>query len=82
MKKVTIQDIAKEMGLSRNTVAKAFNDGKVSKETRRAVIQKAWEMGYTKLDESMLEELEEGNKKKNRGTLLVLMNKTESLFFF
>lgn len=81
MKRVTIQDIAKEMGLSRNTVAKAFNDGKVSKETRRAVLQKAWEMGYTKLDESMLEELEERGKKKNRGTLLVLMNRIESLFF-
>ena len=27
MKKVTIQDIAAEMGLSRNTVAKALNGG-------------------------------------------------------
>lgn len=81
MKKVTIQDIAKEMGLSRNTVAKAFNQGNVSKETRRAVIQKAWEMGYTKLDDAALEELEGQGKKRNRGTLLVIMKRTESLFF-
>lgn len=81
MKRVTIQDIAKEMGLSRNTVAKAFNNGKITKETKRAVIQKAWEMGYAKLDDSLLDELEENPKRKNRGTVLILMNKTESLFF-
>ena len=50
MKKVTIQDIAKEMGLSRNTVAKALSNGVVAPETRNAVIQKAWQMGYAKLD--------------------------------
>ncbi len=50
MKKVTIQDIAAEMGLSRNTVAKALNGGLVSPQTRHAVVQKAWQMGYTKLD--------------------------------
>ncbi|MDE6364362.1 MAG: LacI family DNA-binding transcriptional regulator, partial [Lachnospiraceae bacterium] len=54
MKKVTIQDIAAEMGLSRNTVAKALNGGLVSPQTRHAVVQKAWQMGYTKLDDKLV----------------------------
>ena len=57
MKRVTIKDIADEMGLSRNTVTKALNGALVSKQTRQAVVQKAWQMGYTKLDESLLEEV-------------------------
>ena len=56
MKRVTIQDIAKEMGLSRNTVAKALSNGNVSPETRQAVVQKACQMGYAKLDDALVEE--------------------------
>lgn len=46
-KKVTIQDIADELGLSRNTVSKAINntDG-ISDSTRQKILQKAVEMGY------------------------------------
>ena len=57
MKKVTIQDIAAQMGLSRNTVAKALNGGLVSPQTKQAVVQKAWQMGYAKLDKNLLEEV-------------------------
>lgn len=49
MQKVTIQDIAAALGLSRNTVAKAFNGGRIAPETRRAIIRKAKEMGYRTL---------------------------------
>ena len=47
MKKVTIQDIADELGISRNTVSKAINnaDG-LAKATRERILQKAIEMGY------------------------------------
>ena len=47
MKKVTIQDIADELGISRNTVSKAINnaDG-LSETTRKKILQKAAEMGY------------------------------------
>lgn len=65
MKRVTIQDIAKEMGLSRNTVAKALSNGNVSPETRQAVVQKACQMGYAKLDDALVEEVMH-QKKKNR----------------
>ena len=46
-KKVTIQDIADALGLSRNTVSKALNNtGVLAAETRQRVLEKAAEMGY------------------------------------
>ena len=47
MKRVTIQDIADELGISRNTVSKAINnaDG-LAPATRERIIEKAIEMGY------------------------------------
>ena len=47
MKKVTIQDIADALGVSRNTVSKAINnsDG-LAEGTREKILQKAVEMGY------------------------------------
>ena len=46
-KKVTIQDIADALNLSRNTVSKAINnsDG-LAESTRETILQKAVEMGY------------------------------------
>ena len=45
--KVTIQDIADALGLSRNTVSKAINNtGVLAESTREKVLQKAMEMGY------------------------------------
>ena len=47
MKKVTIQDIADNLGISRNTVSKAINnaDG-LAEATRERILLKATEMGY------------------------------------
>ncbi len=47
MKKVTLQDIADELNISRNTVSKAINnsDG-IAASTRDKILQKAVEMGY------------------------------------
>lgn len=45
--RVTIQDIADELGISRNTVSKAINNtGVLSESTRSRVLAKAVEMGY------------------------------------
>lgn len=45
--KVTIQDIATELGLSRNTVSKALNNtGVLADATKDKILQKATEMGY------------------------------------
>lgn len=46
-KKVTIQDIADELGVSRNTVSKAINNcAGLADATREKILQKAVEMGY------------------------------------
>ena len=46
-KKVTIQDIADELGVSRNTVSKAINNSEgLAEATRDRILQKAVEMGY------------------------------------
>lgn len=45
--RVTIQDIADALGLSRNTVSKAINNtGSIAESTRNAVLKKAAELGY------------------------------------
>lgn len=81
MKKVTIQDIAAEMGLSRNTVAKALNGGLVSPQTKQAVVQKAWQMGYAKLDDKLLNEVKNTYRRSNTGTIMVLFNHMQSTFW-
>ena len=56
LKRVTIQDIADACGLSRNTVSKVFNNrGAVPEATKKAVIQKAQELGYYQLPEEAME---------------------------
>ena len=46
-KKVTIQNIADALGISRNTVSKAINNSEgIADSTRDLVLQKATEMGY------------------------------------
>lgn len=48
-KKVTIKDIADELGISRNTVSRAINGtGSISDEMKDKVFQKAAEIGYHK----------------------------------
>ena len=48
--RVTIQDIADELGVSRNTVSKAINNtGILADTTRERVLKKAIEMGYKQI---------------------------------
>lgn len=57
MKKVTtIKDIAEQLNLSRNTVAKALNGQYVPERTRIAVLNKAKEMNYKSLNYRPAEE--------------------------
>lgn len=49
-KKITIQDIADTLGLSRNTVSKALNNtGVLAEDTRQKILEKAAEMGYRRV---------------------------------
>ncbi|WP_431896044.1 LacI family DNA-binding transcriptional regulator [Nonomuraea sp. bgisy101] len=46
-RRVTIDDVARSAGVSRQTVSRAINDkGEIDPETRRRVLQVAQEMGY------------------------------------
>ena len=46
-KKITIQDIADALGVSRNTVSKAINNSEgLAEATRERILRKAVEMGY------------------------------------
>jgi LacI family transcriptional regulator len=55
-KRVTVQQIADELGLSRNTVSKVINNKKVPEKTQKLVIEKAVELGYKGFN--MLKEVE------------------------
>ena len=46
---VTIKDIAEQLNLSRNTVAKALNGKYVPEATRERVLNKAIELNYKSL---------------------------------
>ena len=82
IKKVTIQDIAEELQLSRNTVAKALtNSNVVAYDTRMAVIKKAWEMGYQKMDATMLEEYDLIDSSEKKRTVIILARNEMSLFW-
>lgn len=80
MGRVTIQEIAKEMGMSRNTVAKALkNDEAVARSTREKVLAKAHEMGYAKIAPGILEEVQKkpGNSRGAVPRVVILMNNYE-----
>ena len=48
--RVTMQDIADALGLSRNTVSKAINNtGVIAENTKELILRKAAEMGYRNL---------------------------------
>lgn len=81
MKRITIQDIAKKLELSRNTVAKALNGGKVSNAIKLTVIQKAYEMGYEKLDSALVEEAKKISSMNIGGTILVINKRVNSDFW-
>lgn len=54
-KKVSLEDVAKEVGLSRATVSKIINNKEgVAPETRKKVIQALLRSGYKKIDYSLL----------------------------
>lgn len=58
MAKVTIQEIAKRLGMSRNTVAKAFqNDPCVADNTKIQIIETAVGMGYDKIDPDIVAQI-------------------------
>ena len=71
--RVTIQDIADELGLSRNTVSKAINNtGVLAEATRQRVLAKAIEMGYKQFTYLDMTSLKEETDKKESGEIALL----------
>lgn len=66
---ITIQMIADELKLSRNTVSKALNNRHVSKETKELVINKAKELGYKGFG------YQKAEKKEKKTNILLLAGK-------
>jgi len=82
MKRVTIKDVADKLNLSRNTVSKALkNSDVVAYETRYLVIETAYEMGYTKLHNNMLDTFNIEQNKKSEKTILVIARRELSTFW-
>lgn len=76
MKKVTIQDIADALGVSRNTVSKAINnsDG-LADATRERILQKAVEMGYKQfsyISTSQRESVRADQESQEKGEIALL----------
>ena len=82
IKKVTIQDIAAGLSLSRNTVAKALNNSEtVAYDTRQMVIKKAWEMGYQKMSPSILDEFKLAENPAGNKAVIILAKRELSVFW-
>ena len=75
IKKVTIQDIADELGISRNTVSKAINNAEgLAEATRERILKKAVEMGYKQfsyIKAQRQDDLEQ--ESKNKGEIALLL---------
>lgn len=77
--RVTLQDIADALGISRNTVSKAINNtGVIADATRTQVLKKAQEMGYKQFAYMTLPEEEKPRESASPGPL----EKSEISLFF
>ncbi|HOJ44856.1 MAG TPA: LacI family DNA-binding transcriptional regulator [Bacilli bacterium] len=77
-KAIRIIDIANELGMSRNTVAKALNGNRVPDQTRQSVFEKAAELGYKGLGSSQLET----TYLRNQKILILTSHPLSNLSFF
>ncbi len=74
--KVTIQDIADELGLSRNTVSKAINNtGSISESTRDRILRKAVEMGYKQFSYLQAQKETDNAESECKGEIALLTTK-------
>lgn len=73
-KRVTIKDIARELGTNSSTVSRALNDSPlISQKTKTLVQQKAREMGY--LADPVARQLREG-RSRTIGMIVPMINRT------
>ena len=73
--KCTIKQLAEELNLSRNTVAKAIkNSNEVSSKTKQLVLNKARELNYNNINKELFSDLGEVTSPSNvnNGSILFL----------
>lgn len=75
---ISMQDIADALGLSRNTVSKAFNNQHLPEQTKQKVLNKAIEMGYKNLDVVSRRE----TVLHHKNILILTINDIQNLNFF
>ena len=78
MEKITMQDIADALDISRVTVSKVFNNQSgVSDSLRELVFEKARELGYAKVPYQMVEQ-----QKQSQRTISLIVSRPDSAFFW
>ena len=76
MEKITMQDIADALDISRVTVSKVFNNQSgVSDSLRELVFEKARELGYAKVPYQMVEQ-----QKQSQRTISLIVSRPDSAF--
>lgn len=76
--KTRLEDIATALGISRNTVSKAFNNRYLPEKTKLKILNKAIEMGYKNLPSIASRETVLNNK----NILILTINNVQNLDFF
>ena len=78
MEKITMQDIADALDISRVTVSKVFNNQSgVSDSLRELVFEKARELGYAKVPYQMVKQ-----QKQSQRTISIIVSRPDSAFFW
>lgn len=82
MEKVTMQDIADALHISRVTVSKAFNNQSgVSDSLQRRIVEKAKELGYAKIPYQPTENAPRGQQAQSRTVSLIVSRPDSSVFW-
>lgn len=83
MEKITMQDIADALGISRVTVSKAFNSqAGVSDSMRELIFEKARELGYTKVPYLALEQMQMQRQEHPSRTVSLIVSRPDSAVFW
>lgn len=83
MEKITMQDIADALGISRVTVSKAFNNqAGVSDSMRELIFEKARELGYTKVPYLALEQMQMQRQEYPSRTVSLIVSRPDSAVFW
>lgn len=81
VKNVTIIEIANRLGISRNTVSKAFLDDEiVADKTKERIVQEAIDMGYNKVPEAL--KLKYGKKQMEETQKIIILARREVADFW